>query len=304
MLSYRKGLNRAIFSPDLNRTENFDFSRNTTYGLGGTAELAYCPHTIWQAKAVFDALKRCSTPYTVLGCGSNVLVSDFGYGGAVISTKNLRGTIRLSPDRLLCLAGTRVAELLAYCRKRNLGGLEYLYGIPASMGGVAYMNAGVGGDVIANNVESVRVYDGKDRVLSAENCNFLYRHSTMRDINALILAIIVKVNSSNPAEIDKRITYYMNRREHLPRGKSCGCVFKNPPNLSAGELIDRAGLKLARVGGAFVSDKHASFIINDGGTASDVRALIKIVKERVLSAFGISLEEEVVYIGEFYDTDS
>ena len=204
----------------------------------------------------------------------------------------------------MCLAGTKVAELLKYCKDNCLGGLEYLYGIPASVGGAAFMNAGVSGHMMGDNVESVRLYDGKAIILINEKCNFGYRHSTMRDINALILSIIVKVDNLSAEEIAERINYFKERRSHLPKGKSCGCVFKNPAGNSAGALIEQAGLKGLRVGGAYVSESHASFIINDGGSSSDVKSVIEIVKARVSEQFGVLLREEVVYIGEFNDFNS
>ncbi|MCM1546256.1 MAG: UDP-N-acetylmuramate dehydrogenase [Clostridiales bacterium] len=279
----------------------FKFSENTTYGLGGNAVAAYLPATPYEAKIAFDRLSQNGIPFEILGNGSNVLVSDKGISGAVISTKRLRGIVRLDKNRVICLAGTRTGELLAYCKRHNLGGLEYLYGIPATVGGAAYMNAGVSGAAFGNDIQSVRLYDGKSFVFSNEKCDFAYRHSTMRDIKALILSIIVNVCDSSAEEIEERITYYKQRRAHLPKGKSCGCVFKNPDGVSAGYLIESAGLKGLKVGGAFVSDKHASFIINEGGSAGDVKALIETVKNKVFQMFGILLDEEVVYIGEFND---
>lgn len=301
MLLYKSGLKNCVDEPKIEVVSPFKFSENTTYGLGGNAIAAYQPKTVYEAKIAFDRFTANKIPFEILGNGSNVLASDNGISGAVISTKNLRGIIRLDKNRLLCLAGTRTGELLAYCKKHALGGLEYLYGIPASLGGAAYMNAGVNGVAIGNSIESVRIYDGKSRVLTREMCNFAYRHSTMRDIKALILSIIVNVCDSSVEEIEERLSYYGQRRSHLPKGKSCGCVFKNPDGVSAGFLIENAGLKGLRIGGACVSDKHASFIINDGGTAGDVKALLDIVKSKVFEKFGILLDEEVVYIGEFND---
>ncbi|MDE7401659.1 MAG: UDP-N-acetylmuramate dehydrogenase, partial [Clostridia bacterium] len=288
----------------INSLAPFTFAKTSPYGLGGNALRAYYPKTPWQAKKVYDYLKNCGTRFDIVGCGSNLLVADSGTDGEVISTRDLRGIIRISEDKLLCLAGTRISELLAYCKKRNLGGLEYLYGIPATVGGAAYMNAGVSGFAIGDNVVDVCVYDGKVAHFSRETCNFGYRRSTMRDINALILSIIVKVDESSVQEIDDRLTFFKNRRSHLPKGKSCGCVFKNPEGYSAGYLIDNAGLKGYRVGGAHVSDVHADFILNEGATASEVKTLINLVKSRVLEKFGIELQEEVVYIGEFNDFNS
>ncbi|MDE7379507.1 MAG: UDP-N-acetylmuramate dehydrogenase [Clostridia bacterium] len=299
MLLYKSGLKNLISAQKVKTVSPFEFAKNTTYGLGGNAPVAYYPKTPWQAKMVFDELSARGERFTVIGNGSNLLVSDSGFSGAVISTRKLSGIVRLSNNRLLCLAGTKISDLLLYCRVRGLGGLEYLYGIPATVGGAAFMNAGVNGATIGNNIISVNVYNGKSLILSNENCNFGYRHSTMRDINALILSVIVKVDNVSAEEIDRRIDYYKTRRKHLPRGKSCGCVFKNPEGHSGGQLIDAAGFKGLRYGGAVVSNSHANFIINDGGSAQDVKELIYTVKRGVFDKFGILLEEEVVYIGDF-----
>ena len=301
MLLYKSGLKNCVIEPKIKVVSPFKFSENTTYGLGGNAIAAYLPKTPYEAKTAYDRLISNGIPFEILGCGSNVLASDKGISGAVISTKNLRGIIRLDKNRLLCLAGTRVAELLTYCKKHSLGGLEYLYGIPATVGGAAYMNAGISGLAVGDNIERVQIYDGKPRVLTHEKCNFAYRHSTMRDINALILSIIVNVDECSALQIDDRIEFYRQRRSHLPKGRSCGCVFKNPEGCSAGLLIESAGLKGFRCGGAYVSEKHASFIINSGGSAADVKLLIGEVKSKVYEKFGVLLEEEVVYIGDFND---
>lgn len=304
MLIYKSGLKNAVDAVNIKRIAPFNFAKNTTYGLGGKAICAYYPKTPWQAKRVYDHLKSNGTHFEVVGCGSNLLVADSGMEGEVISTRDLRGIIRLSADKLLCLAGTTVSELLAYCKKRNLSGLEYLYGIPATVGGAAYMNAGVSGFAIGDNIEGVCVYDGKVAYLSHEKCKFGYRRSTMCDINALILSIIVKVNEYDAQTINDKINYFKNRRSHLPKGKSCGCVFKNPEGYSAGYLIDSAGLKGFTIGGARVSDVHADFILNEGATSYEVKTLIDLVKSRVFEKFGIELQEEVVYIGEFNDFNS
>ena len=304
MLIYKSGLKNAVEAANIRRVAPFSFAKNTTYGLGGYAEKAYYPKTPWQAKRVYDNLKNCGTPFEIVGCGSNLLVADSGMEGEVVSTRELRGIIRLSENKLLCLAGTKISELLAYCKKHNLGGLEYLYGIPATVGGAAYMNAGVSGFAIGDNIIDMCVYDGKVSHFSNEKCNFGYRRSTMRDINALILSIIVKVNAMPVQEIDERIAFFKDRRSHLPKGKSCGCVFKNPEGYSAGYLIDATGLKGFTIGGARVSDVHADFILNESATAYEVKTLINLVKSRVLEKFGIELEEEVVYIGEFNDFNS
>ena len=299
MLSYKSGAGSFIKTSKITQSSDFEFSRYTTYGLGGKARIAYFPKNILEAKSAYDALASEQIDYKVVGNGSNLLVSDSGFDGGVICTRKLKGIVRISEDKILCLAGTTVGQLIKYCRDRGLGGLEYLYGIPATVGGAVFMNAGVQDFAIGNNVVSVKVYDGKSHVLSRENCDFSYRHSTMRDINAIILSIIVKVDKVSADESDLRLAYFRDRRKHLPVGRSCGCVFKNPPEGSAGYYIEKAGLKGLTVGGATVSERHASFIVNNNGSACDVKHVIEIVKKRVFDEFGIMLEEEVVYIGEF-----
>lgn len=282
----------------------YNFSEHTTYGVGGKADIAYFPDCISQAKAVFDGVIKQKVPYVIIGNGSNLLVSDRGFDGVVISVSKLRGIIRTGENTLFCLSGTRVSDLLNYCKIKGLSGLEYLTGIPATVGGAAYMNAGVCGVAFGDNIVNVRLYDGKTVILNNNQCNFGYRYSTMCDINALILGVTVSVNKSDGQTIDERLSYYRNRRHNLPKGKSCGCVFKNPTGFSAGYLIDAAGLKGKRIGGAVVSENHANFILNCGGRADDIKNLISLVKRSVAEKFGIELQEEVVYIGEFNETDS
>lgn len=301
MLLYKSGLKNVIKSNKALGAEAFDFSKNTTYGLGGLAECCYYPQNLVQARRAFDILSESGKPFEILGAGSNVLVSDSGLDGGVISTKKLKGIVGLGDGKILCLAGTKISELLSYCKKHGLGGLEYMYGIPATVGGAVNMNAGVCGKAIGDNVVLVRAYGGFDIKLTREICDFGYRHSTMRDINAIILSIILKTEHSTAEKIMEQINFYKARRAHLPVGRSCGCVFKNPENYSAGYLIENAGLKGVRRGGAVVSSAHANFIINEGGSAEDARALIRFVKDTVFRKFGVALKEEVVYIGEFND---
>lgn len=301
MLLYKSGLKQSLNNYKIDCVERFDFSKNTTYGLGGCAEKGYYPKNLVQARYIFDILSQNASGFEILGNGSNVLTSDGGINRAVISTRRLKGIVRLSDTKLLCLAGTTIAELLAYCKRHSLGGLEFMFGIPATIGGAAYMNAGVSGKAIGDKVELVCAYNGKDLVFNRENCNFGYRRSTMRDINVLILSIILSVQPGIAQKIEEEILYYKSKRSHLPKGKSCGCVFKNPENASAGYLIEAVGLKGFRYGGAVVSPKHANFILNDGGTAGDVKYVIDTVKSKVFQKFGILLNEEVVYIGDFND---
>lgn len=278
--------------------DNFSFSKHTTYGLGGRAKRAYFPKTVDETVAVFKHIQKSGEKFVILGNGSNILASDRDFDGAVISTKYLQG-IELPDSNINVLAGTTVPNLLSFCIKNGLSGLEYLAGIPASIGGLALMNGGINTKHLESNIVSVDVFDGKMRNLSNKNCNFGNKHSTMRDINALILSVKLSVTQSTSEEVQSNIDNYLNLRKIQPKGKSCGCVFKNPQGYSAGKLIDDAGLKGYKYGCAEVSKEHANFIINNGACADDVYTLINLVKSKVYEKFNVNLEEEVVYIGEF-----
>ena len=284
---------------NIKKINSFSFARNTTYACGGCAEIAYFPTSINQATAVYDYLSANSKNFIILGNGTNVLASDNNYDGAVISTKCLCGITRLSEGKIFCLAGTKVSELMKFCLEQGLSGLEYLAGIPATVGGLALMNGGAAGLYIGNSILNVRLYNGSICNFTNKKCKFGYKYSIMRDINALILGVELKVDTQNSENVRNNISMYLERRKFHPKGASCGCVFKNVGSLSAGKLIDDCGLKGLRCGGAYVSPKHANFFINDGGSASDVYSLICAVKREVFKQTGIMLEEEVVYIGDF-----
>ena len=281
------------------KENNFSFSNSTTYGLGGGAKYAYFPENITQTVAVYDFVKHENIKHVILGKGSNILASDNFFDGAVIGTKNLKGVYPTGKDSIFCFAGTSVSYVLKYCVQNGLGGIEYLAGIPASLGGLVYMNGGAGGKFIADNVVSVEFLDSKIRNLSNKYCHFAHKYSIMRDINGIILGTELKLIPQSREKTVENIAMFLENRRCQPKGKSCGCVFKNPENVSAGKLIDDVGLKGLTCGGATVSECHANFIINNGATSADVYALIREVKSRVFERTGILLEEEVVYIGDF-----
>lgn len=276
----------------------FSFADNTTYGCGGNADGAFYPKSEEEAAAAYDHLKSSGKKFTVIGNGSNVLASDRGYDGFVLSTKKLAGITR-DGNACFALAGTTVKYLLNYCALNGLGGVEYLAGIPATVGGLAFMNGGAHSEYISDNIISVRFYDGKFTDLAKKDCNFGYKYSTMRDVNGIITGVLLDLHPQSPAVTRKKIGAFLSLRAVQPSGRTCGCVFKNPQGAPAGKLIEEAGLKGKSVGKAFVSCKHANFIVNEGGSSSDVYKLIQTVKERVYSFCGVVLEEEVVYIGDF-----
>lgn len=308
MLLYSSGKMSRYLSADkifdrVKTDKNFSFSKYTTYGVGGRARGAFFPESIAEAKAVFKKLSEEGENFFILGDGSNILASDKGYDGFVICTKLLRGIYKFNGS-LFCLSGTSVGSLMTYCVKNGFTGLEYLSGIPATIGGIAFMNGGAGGVYINSNIISVKLFDGKEYNLSNKNCKFAYKHSTMRDINALILGVFLSVSASSPEIVRMNICKRLENRGHLPSGRSCGCVFKNiiPKDgklISAGKIIEDCNL--AGYGGerVYVSPKHCNFIINNGATAAEIYDVICTVKRIVDDRCGIKLEEEVVFVGDF-----
>lgn len=283
--------------------ENFCISTHTTYGLGGVAKRAYFPKNVAEAVAVYDYVIKNFDKYFILGNGSNILASERYYDGAVVCTEKLCG-ITYKDGILTCLSGTTVKQIIKFCADEGLTGLEYLAGIPATVGGLTAMNGGINDKHIGDNVVNVSVYNGNSVDFNQNQCLFRYKHSIMRDVNALILSVSLSCNKSSSDAVQNNIDKYMMYRRCQPKGKSCGCVFKNHNGISAGKLIEDAGLKGLSYGGARVSYVHANFIINYGSNSDDVFNLINIVKNKVYNKFGIKLEEEVVYIGKFNETDS
>lgn len=293
----------AAIIKNISKGSDFIFAKNTTYGLGGAAEIAYYPENLQEACALTEFLLKTNKEFCVIGGGSDILASDSGYEGAVISTKKL-DKIRYSNGYLYCQSGVKVSKLLSFCKERGLSGLEYLAGIPATVGGLAFMNAGISCRHIEQDIVSVYIFDGKLRKLSNVDCKFSNKHSTMRDIKCLILSMKLKIEQKSSEIVKQNIDYYLSRRSALPKGRSCGCIFKNPDNVtSAGKIIEMCGLKGYKFGCARVSCGHANFIINNGCSSSDIYSLIKYVKSEVYKKTRIALEEEVVYIGKFNDSD-
>ncbi len=247
-------------------------------------------------KALVKLLRERGIPYLVLGNLTNVLPSDEDFKGAVISTKRLTGVVK--GETLFAYAGTNGATLLSVAKRESLSGIEFLGGIPCTLGGALYMNAGAAGKYIAEIVESVLVLRGeKEILLPVEECEYAYKKSVFMESGDIILGASLRLTPSTLAKIEERENWYAARRSHLPKGRSMGCVFKNPEGGFAGDLIERSGLKGFRIGGAKISEEHANFIINDdGGTAREIRALITLVKNAVRAQYGIQLEEEIRYL--------
>lgn len=287
--------------PSLLLRRDVMYSRRTTVGIGGRAALAAFPQSAEELCEVVLYLQKRSLKFAVIGAGANILVADSGFGGVSVFTDRV-DFIRAEGDRILCGSGCRAGRLIKVARESGVGGFSFLEGIPASVGGAVYMNAGAGGMYIGERVRCVTAAEeGVLKHFKREECGFSYKNSRFQHTNAVILSLELQGEYCSGEEIVRECTAVRERRAALPKGRSMGCIFKNPPGRSAGELIEICGLKGKRCGGAVVSSVHANFIINESdASAEDFRRLISLIKREVLYKTGVLLEEEIRYIGDFY----
>ncbi|MBO7214613.1 MAG: UDP-N-acetylmuramate dehydrogenase [Clostridia bacterium] len=265
----------------------------TRYKTGGNARLAIFPKTENELKTAVQTLKGFM-PYEVIGAGTNLLVSDKGYNGAVIITKNLQ-EVRLSGNLYIAESGVKLSSVIKDANLNSLGGLEFAIGIPASVGGAVCMNAGCFGKSVGDYVRYVVTDRG---TYSRNDCEFGYRTSKFKQEKQAIIKVCFSLNPCESDILEEKIKNYSAMRRN-PRGKSCGSVFKNE-GYFAGRVIDECGFKGYKIGGARVSPEHANFIIaSDSATSQNIYDLIKVIKEKVYEKRQISLTEELVYLGEF-----
>lgn len=279
--------------------------RHTTFGIGGPAQYYVEPRGAEEIETIMTYCRREELPFFPLGRGSNLLVSDRGIQGVVASCAGLR-ELRAAANgdgsvSLRCGAGLALREVCVSARERALAGLEFAYGIPGSVGGAVYMNAGAYGGEMKDAVAAASFAgSGGTGRLAGEELRFGYRHSAFSDSPRTVTEAEIRLLPGNKEEIAARMDELMARREskqplELP---SAGSVFRRPPGRFAGTLIDGCGLKGLRVGGAQVSLKHAGFIVNVGGaTCADVRALIEKVRQEVLRQTGVELQPEIKMVG-------
>lgn len=279
-------------------------SRHTTFRIGGAAEYFLTPETAEDLARLIGELKRVSMPYFILGNGSNLLVSDKGVSGAVISLRKKMTEIRREGDGIYAACGVTLARIAAEALKNELCGFEFASGIPGTLGGAIYMNAGAYGSEMSGVVKAVDYMNGNGNVkrISTEECEFGYRHSIFARRGDIVLGAELKLGKGNAEDIRALMNELNQKRvSKQPLDKpSAGSVFKRPEGHFAGGLIEQANLKGFSVGGAQVSEKHAGFIINTGGaTADDVLTLIQHIQKTVFEKFGVMLETEIKTVGNF-----
>jgi UDP-N-acetylmuramate--alanine ligase len=274
----------------------------TTLRVGGPADLLVEPASEADLSIVLQFCREMSLPFTMLGRGSNLLIRDGGIRGLVIRMMHPNfSRIEISGEKLHCGAGVKLKTIAVEARRHGLAGLEFVEGIPGSLGGSMRMNAGAMGSWLFDVIESVRFmdYDGNVAERPAGEVYVEYRGCPLFK-NHIALGAVLKGQAASVQTVTERMTKYSQKRwESQPAAPSAGCIFKNPKAIPAGKLIDELGLKGTRVGGAVVSDVHGNFIVNEGNaTARDVLNLIEVIRERARSARGIELETEVEILGQ------
>ncbi len=279
--------------------ENEPMANHTSFGVGGPVRYFAEPRDWESFAAVFARGRDAGLPVRILGRGSNILVTDEPHPWLVVSTRFL-GDLRRSGTCIEAGAGVFLPRLVTTAEAWGLGGLEPLAGIPGSVGGAVAMNAGGRYGRLSDRLVGAMVAHqegGIPRWADAAELGLDYRYSIVPSTGLLVLSATFQLDKAPPRDLQRRrLSIVAEKAASQPmEARSAGCVFKNPPGgKSAGWLIDKAGLKGARVGGAVVSEKHANFIINDGGaTASDILRLIDIVMRRVHDTFGVRLELEI-----------
>lgn len=292
------------YVPEEDILENEPMSKHTTFRIGGEAACFVKISSTEQLKKLIPYLKQVEIPYFILGNGSNLLVGDWGYDGVILQLKEKFSRIEVEGNLLRAKAGALLSQVAQCAMEHSLAGLSYASGIPGTVGGGVMMNAGAYGGEMKQVVEQVTVLDdeGEILVLDNETMEFGYRTSIIKNRPFTVLEVSFRLKEGNKEEIRREMEELAaKRREKQPLNyPSAGSTFKRPQGYFAGKLIMDAGLRGYSIGGAGVSEKHCGFVVNKGNaTAADVSEVIAEVRERVKDKFGVTLEREVIYLGDF-----
>ena len=289
----------AAFLPEVEMRFYEPMAAHTSFRIGGPAEVMAFPKNADELSELLKVSKQLDCKTAILGAGTNVLAPDSGVSGLVICLKDsLDGIQQLDKTTIRVMAGVSMTRAAVFAANLGLSGLEFAHGIPGSVGGGVYMNAGAYGGEISQVCMKVGVMDmeGSTRILTNEEMAFSYRHSRLEDTGEIVLYADFALTPSTTEEVRGKMQELMSKRKasqplDLP---SAGSAFKRPVGGYAAAMIDQAGLKGYRVGGAAVSEKHAGFVVNLGGaTAQDVKTLLHQVADKVFDVTGIRLEPEV-----------
>ena len=281
---------------------NVPMSEHTTFRIGGPADVYARPADIESFILAVKIAKEENIRYFVLGRGSNLIFSDNGFKGIIISTENLK-KISIDGTRIICECGVTLTTLAQKARDCSLAGLSFAYGIPGFVGGAVYMNAGAYGGQISDVLVKSTYYDvTSDEICSISSIEheFGYRDSIYKkNPNKIILSAEFQLNIGDSAVIRNEMEDFMDRRRTKQplEYPSAGSVFKRPEGYFVGQIVEESGLKGMTIGGAKVSEKHTGFIVNAGGaTANDVIELIEYIKEKIRSRYSVELVCEIIYV--------
>lgn len=284
--------------PDLR--ENEILAPYTTFKIGGPAKLFFAAKSNEDIIKAIKLARDLNIKYFILGKGSNILVSDSGFDGLVIKMENQNFEIK--DNIIIAESGLPLQKLLGEIIKHNLSGLEFVVGIPGTVGGAVAGNVGTTKEWIGSKIKKVNILDFENNVkeIPKSQCDFSYRCSKFKNNDKdIILSAEFKLDKSTQDKIQKLISKYLENRINQPtKQPNAGSIFKNPPEKAAWKLIDEAGLRGKKIGGAQISEKHSNFIVNTGNAkADDVAILISFIKQQVRDKLGIQLQEEIKYIG-------
>ncbi|MCR5209628.1 MAG: UDP-N-acetylmuramate dehydrogenase [Lachnospiraceae bacterium] len=279
-------------------------SKHTTFRAGGNAKYYVTVSDVKALKDVISHLQSKDIPFFLTGRGSNLLVSDKGYDGVILHPGSGYEDMSFSGNEVTTGAGASLISLAAAAADRGLSGLEFASGIPGSVGGAVFMNAGAYGGEIRDclKIAEIFFYDGKLETYTPEELQLSYRHSCLKERPGCVLKAVFELNEDDPVIIRGRMEELRKKRlEKQPlEYPSAGSTFKRPEGFFAGKLISDAGLSGEHVGDAYVSEKHCGFIVNKGNaSATDIHQLMVRVQSRVKECTGVTLEPEVIMLGEF-----
>ena len=289
----------SAFLPEIELRFQEPMAKHTSFRIGGEVEVMAFPKTAAQLAEILKTSALLDCKFAILGAGTNVLAPDEGIKGLVICLKDcMDGMEQLDETHIRVAAGVTMARAAVFAANCGLAGLEFAHGIPGTVGGGVYMNAGAYGGEICQVAESVDVMDmeGNISTLSCAEMGFSYRHSVLEETGGIVLSVVFSLRIDDSESIKVRMKELIGKRTasqplDLP---SAGSAFKRPVGGYAAALIDQAGLKGFTVGGAAISTKHAGFAVNLGGaTAADVKTLLKEVSDRVYQHSGIRIEPEI-----------
>jgi len=281
--------------------EHEPLSRHTTFKIGGSVRLMVFPESLAQLKTTLSILRTANESPLIIGNGSNLLVCDAPLARVAIKLGTNFSSVRRDGNFLFAQAGTKLASIANFAQKEGLAGSEFAHGIPGSLGGAIVMNAGAYGGEMRDVVHTVHILtaSGTEKNITVADCAFAYRHSRFQETGEIIFGATLSLAPGDPIQIWETMDSLMQKRNaSQPYDKpSAGSTFRRPTTGYAAQMIDEAGLKGRCVGGAVVSEKHAGFIVNEGGAScQDVLELMAIVQDEVFAKFGIKLEPEVKVI--------